>query len=175
MTFDVGRFPFWEVALTASSRQFELCEVAAREVIAHVSGGEPDFAVELLHWASLPDRGRLGERGTAWCWEERERCFCVGGVESKPAPFKTRRARRFSGYAIGRRYRRSGAARGALPRQGPAPPLQTLEELTTEDAEFTELDDDFDAKLFFAEGLGGFYLGGAVGGHGVGGDPDGYE
>jgi hypothetical protein len=57
----------------------------------------------------------------------------------------------------------------------PPPPLQTLEELTTEDAEFTELDDDFDAKLFFAEGLGGFYLGGAVGGHGVGGDPDGYE
>jgi hypothetical protein len=57
----------------------------------------------------------------------------------------------------------------------PAPPLTTLEELTTEDAEFTELDDDFDAKLFFAEGLGGFNLGGAVGGHGVGGDPDGYE
>jgi len=41
----VGRFPFWDVALTASGGDFELGEVAAREVIADVGGGQADIAV----------------------------------------------------------------------------------------------------------------------------------
>ncbi len=42
----VGRFPIRDVALTASGGEFEFGEVAAGEVIAHVGGGEADFAVE---------------------------------------------------------------------------------------------------------------------------------
>ena len=41
----VGRFPFWDVALTASGGEFEFGEVAAREVVAHVGSGQADFAV----------------------------------------------------------------------------------------------------------------------------------
>src|SRR5580704_14919163 len=36
----VGRFPFRDVALTASGGEFELGEVAARKVIAHVGGSQ---------------------------------------------------------------------------------------------------------------------------------------
>ena len=59
----VGRFPFWDVALTASGGEFEFGEVAAGEVIAHVGGGEPDFAVYDAHRRSLPVWRRLGEEG----------------------------------------------------------------------------------------------------------------
>ena len=50
----VGRFPFWDVALTPSGGDFERAEVVAREVIAHVGGGQADFAVHDAHGASLP-------------------------------------------------------------------------------------------------------------------------
>src|SRR5580704_8724102 len=59
----VGRFPFWDVALTASGGDLKFGEVAAREVVAHVGGGQADFAVYDAHKGSLPDRWRLSQEG----------------------------------------------------------------------------------------------------------------
>ena len=79
----VGRFPFWDVALTASRGEFEFGEVAAREVIANVGGGQADFTVYEAHRGSLPVWGRSGEEGRKRrkgayprvFWQERRSCL----------------------------------------------------------------------------------------------------